>query len=443
MLTEQVEKYINRNHLFTKKDKILIALSGGCDSVALLHILSDLNYSTVAAHVNFKLRDSDSDEDELFVENLCEKLNIQLFRKSFDTLKFAEKNKLSTEEAARKLRYQWFEEIRIRQHIDYIATGHHLDDRIETFFINLTKGTGIKGLRSILAKNSKIVRPLLFVSRTEIEDFCSENYITFRTDQTNFDTRFLRNKFRHEIIPAFSEINNKFKESMQKNFQIYSEFELIYQQYIENEKTKIIKKDNNLIYIDIKELSQALAPISLLYEIIHSYGFKSAQNEHIFNTLNNLQSGKNFLSKTHRILKDRKFLIIDKIPDNKNDSIFLIEKKTQSIQEPLNLTFKILNHFPETFKTDKNTVFINADKLAYPLQVRRVKNADFFYPFGMNGKKLLSDFFTDEKINLFEQEKIMVLTTSEDKIIWIIGYRADNRFKIDLNTEQILKIKRI
>ncbi|MCF6184536.1 MAG: tRNA lysidine(34) synthetase TilS [Bacteroidales bacterium] len=442
MLSEQVEKYIIQNLLFEKNDKILVALSGGADSTALLHILKNLNFTVAAAHVNFKLREKDSDEDELFTEKLCSKLNIQLFKISFNTKKIAEKNKLSIEETARTLRYNWFEEIRTQHNYKYIATGHHLDDRIETFFINLTKGTGIKGLRSILAKNNHIVRPLLFASKDNIENYCSENKIQYRTDKSNFDTNFLRNKFRHKILPVFSEINPKFTESMLKNFRIYSEFEDIYKQYIGNEIRNITEFNEKLLYIDIKRLLIAVAPVSLLYEIIHPYGFKSSQNEHIFNNINNLQSGKIFYSQTHRLLKDRNFLIIDKIQHNKKDEIFLIDKNTETVNNPINISFKLLTKFPGTFKTDKFTVYADVDKLNYPLKIRKFKQGDYFCPFGMKRKKLLSDFFTDEKINLFKKEKIWLLTTFNDEIVWIFGYRADNRFRITSNTENILQIKR-
>ncbi|NOZ35126.1 MAG: tRNA lysidine(34) synthetase TilS [Chlorobi bacterium] len=443
MLSEQVEKYIVQNLLFEKSDKILVAFSGGADSVALLHILKNLNFTVAAAHVNFKLRGKDSDEDELFTEDFCYKLNIQLFKISFNTKKIAEKNKLSIEEAARTLRYNWFGEMRMQHNYKYTATGHHLDDRIETFFINLTKGTGIKGLRSILAKNNDIVRPLLFTSKDEIKNYCSENKLNYRTDYSNFDTKFIRNKFRHKVLPVFSEINPKFKESMLKNFRIYSEFEDIYKQYIENETRNITEFNEKLLYINIKRLLSAAAPVSLLYEIIHHYGFKSAQNEHIFNNINNLQSGKIFFSGTHRLLKDRNFLIVDKIHIPKKEDIFLIEKGIYSINEPLNISLKFLKKLPDTLKTDKKTALINTDKLTYPLKIRKFKTGDYFFPFGMNGKKLLSDFFTDEKINLFEQEKIWVLTSSKNEIIWIIGYRTDNRFRIESNTENILEIKRL
>ncbi len=442
MLPEQFENYINRNELFNKQDNLLLALSGGCDSVALLRLLKERKYKFSAAHCNFNLRDNDSEKDQLFTENLCKKFGIQLFIKSFDTKKFASENKLSLEDAARKLRYTWFEEIRRKNNFSYILTAHHLDDRIETFFINLTKGTGIKGLRSILPKTEHIVRPLLFARRSDIETYCTENKIKFRTDKSNFDTYFLRNKFRHEILPALKKINPKFTDSMSKNFQIFSEFEKIYDNYIENGKNAVLKKDKNLIYINLEKLFKSPAPSSLLFEIIRPYGFNSSQNQHIISNINNLQNGKLFFSKTHRILKNTGFLTIDTIKSEKSE-IFTIDKTTNFIDVPLKLSFLHTNDFPSSLKTDNNTALVDVGKINFPLKIRKPKTADFFYPFGMKGKKLLSDFFTDNKINRFKRENSWILTTYKDEIIWIIGYRTDDRFKITKKTTNILQVKRL
>jgi len=441
MLPEQFEHYIKQNNLFYHQDYLLLALSGGCDSVALFWLLKNLKYRFSVAHCNFNLRDSDSDNDELFVKKLCQENNIHLFNTSFNTKDFAATNKLSIEDAARKLRYTWFEEIRTKNNFSYILTAHHLDDKIETFFINLTKGTGIKGLRSILAKNNNIIRPLLFAKKEEIENYCSKNNIRYRTDQSNFDTDFLRNKFRHEILPVFKKINPKFQNRMLKNFEIFNDLEKIYNDYIESNKQIVIENRKNLIYIDLEKLLNTPAPLSLLYEIISPYGFKSSQNEHILTNINNLQTGKLFFSKTHRILKDTNYLIIDSIKTEKNESLY-INEDTDFINHPIKLSFSYTKVRPSRFKTDTDTVLINAKKISWPLVLRKFRKADYFFPFGMKGKKLLSDFFTDKKINRFERENTWILTTEKNEIIWIIGYRTDERFKIAENTEKVLKIKR-
>ena len=440
MIDKDFKQFVSKNNLFKKEDKLLLALSGGCDSVALFHLLKDSGYNFSAAHCNFKLREQDSEEDEKFVFNLCRKYNIQLFVKSFDTKKYASENKLSIEDAARKLRYAWFEKIRSENNFDYIITAHHLNDKIETFFINLAKGTGIKGLRSISAKNKKIIRPLLFANRNEIEEYCRKNKITHRTDKSNFDTYFLRNKIRHEILPIFSEINPKFLQSMAKNFRIFSDIENIYSEYIKNKVKEIVKIHNTLHYISLDKLLKTSAPFTLLYEIIRLYGFKSAQNELIFNSLNTLQTGKIFYSETHRLLKTKDYLIID--TKNKIQSEDILIYKDLDNKNCPELSFSISEKIPGNLKTDSNTALLDFDKLKFPLIIRHYKKGDYFFPFGMNGKKLLSDYFTDKKINLFEREKIKIITTSDNKIVWITGQRIDNRFKISKNTKKILQIRK-
>ncbi len=440
MLYKEFEQYIAENKLFSKTDKLLLALSGGSDSIALFHLLKSLNYTFAAAHCNFKLRGVDSDKDEIFVKNLCEKHSIKLFCSSFNTRSYAKLHKLSLEEAARELRYKKFEEIRQENHFSYILTAHHLDDKIETFFINLTKGTGIKGLRSIKAKNNKIVRPLLFARKEQIDRYCADKDIAYRTDFSNFDTNFLRNKFRHEILPAFTEINPDFKTGMQKNFKIFSELENIYNQYIETETKKLTHSKNKLLYINIQKLLQSGAALTLLFETLRPYNFSSKQSEEILKTIEHIQTGKQFFSKTHRILKTPAYLVIDSLKSTENKT-YSIPQSCTTISSPLQLSFDLTEIIPHNLKTDVHKAYINADKLNYPLKIRQIQEGDYFYPFGMKGKKLLSDFFTDKKINSYEREKIFVLTNADNAIIWLIGYRTDERFRIHKSTKKILIIK--
>ncbi len=443
MLTKKVSEYIEEEHLFTKDDDILLALSGGCDSAALFHILKTLKYKFSVAHCNFKLRGKDSDKDEEFVKELAKHNNIKIYTASFDTEEFARKNKLSVEDAARKLRYNWFEELRINRKFSCIATAHHLNDRIETFFINFTKGTGIKGMRSILPKNNNIVRPLLFAPKNEIKSFCAEKKIKYRTDKSNFDNYFLRNNLRNNILPAFKKINPKFEETMSKNFSILTDIEKIYLAYINLKKSEILNIKNKLIFIDTEKLLQTDAPNTVLFEIIRPYGFNSSQSSHIILNINTIQTGKLFYSDTHRLLKDRKYLIMEKTEEDDFKSFQISDLQHNNEYSP-KFSLKIIKKTENiNLKANNSTVFFDADKVKFPLTVRKARNADFFVPFGMKGKKLLSDFFTDLKINLFEREKVLLLVTSKNEIIWVIGYRADNRFKVTDKTKKILKIERL
>jgi len=439
-LKKKLSKYINSKKLFKKEDKILIAISGGMDSVVLTELLNLLKYNISLAHCNFHLRSEESNKDEAFVKKLAKKLNLKLHIKHFNTEVFAKENSYSIEEAARILRYNWFEDIRKKLSLNYIATAHHLDDKIETFFINITAGTGIRGIRSIKEKNDKIVRPLLFAKRKDIENYANENNIEYRTDKSNFETKFIRNKFRHEILPKFSEINPSFQETMSKNFDIFSNIEKIYDNYIYNSSKKIVSFKNDLVYINLKKLLKEIVPETLLFEIIKKYGFNYSQTQDILKFEDKLQSGKHFFSKKYRLIINRKDLIISKISEIDN-GVFFIEENQIEIDKPVALRIKIIEN-NKSFKLikDKKIAYFDADKIKFPLKLRIRKDGDFFHPFGMKGKKLISDYFTDIKLNTFEKENVYLLI-SNGKIIWIVGHRTDDKFKITSKTKNILVIQ--
>jgi len=441
-LLEKLEEYIVENDLFNKDHKLLIAVSGGCDSTALTYLLNESGYKIKLAHCNFRLRGKESEKDETFIKDLALTLNLELFTTSFNTTGFAEKNKYSVEEAARILRYNWFESLRKKHKLDYILTAHHLNDKIETFFINLIAGTGIKGLRSIQAKKGHIIRPLLFAKQNEVKLYCSENNISYRIDKSNYDTNFVRNKIRHEVIPRFTEINPNISDTMSSNFDILNDLEKIYKAYININIKQTVKLIDNHVFINIESLLKSHAPISLLFEIIAPCGFNSSQTKDILSSLPHLQSGKFFLSENYKILKDRKDLIISKI-EAKADENHIITSVIKSVNEPIRLTFKRIKKSSEiNFTGDNNIALLDADKIKYPLTLRTRKKGDYFYPLGMAGKKLLSDFFTDIKLNQIEKDKTYFLI-SDNKIVWIIGHRIDDRFKITDKTQNILKIERI
>ncbi len=438
-MLKETEKYIEENSLFTKKDKILIALSGGADSMVLTDILIKSGYKCAVAHCNFKLRKDDSDKDENFVKNFAETNDIQAFTTSFNTKEFAENNKYSIEEAARILRYEWFEKIRINNDFDFIATAHHSDDNIETFFINLTAGTGIRGLSGIKNKNNKIVRPLLFAKRQDIDEYCLSNKMDYCIDKTNFETKYIRNKFRHNVLPAFQEINPAFSDIMIKNISIISDIEKIYFDTVEKAKRICQKHDNNLIYINIEKLNNLVSPKTFLYEFLRPYNFNSSQNNDIFKSISN-ESGKQFFSKTHKLIKDRNELIIKKKNTFKS-CVISINKGVKQVASPLPLKFEIISEKAKfKLQKERTVACLDADKISFPLTIRNWKTGDYFYPLGMKGKKKrLSDFFADNKFNLFEKENIYLLLSGDD-IIWIIGKRLDDRYKITKETTEILKI---
>lgn len=436
-MLESFLKYIKEQKLIDPSDKILLAVSGGVDSVVLCKLLHQAKIKFAIAHCNFTLRGEESDEDELFVEELAELYNVAFHSISFDTNSFAKKNKLSVQVAARELRYKWFEEIKTQFNFTLIATAHHQDDSIETFFINLLRGSGIRGLHGILPKQGDIIRPLLFANKVEIEAFAKKNKLKFRRDSSNETDKYLRNKIRHKLIPLLSTINPSANKNIADTIENLREVETIYLKSIEKKRLKIVEEKNGLVKINIKELEK-LKPISAyLFEYLYPLGFNSKMIDDILESLNS-ESGKQFFSGTHRLIKDRNYLIIntnEKIIDSKNINISLSKKEIKVGSNKI--VFKKMLHSKKVdLKVSKDIAQIDFEKLKFPLQLRKWEHGDTFHPIGMKGKKKLSDFFIDQKFSLIEKENTMVLI-SDNKIVWVVGHRIDDRFKITDKTKQI------
>ncbi len=438
-MINSVKDNIYKNNLFTKKNKILLAVSGGADSIFLLFVLKDLGYDIQIAHCNFNLRDVESDQDEQFVKDIADKYSIKCYVRSFDTLKYAEENKLSIQMAARQLRYDWFEELLVENNFSCIATGHHKDDSIETFLINLIRGSGISGLCGIQMINNKIVRPLLSFKRNQIEEFLTKKNIKYRNDSSNSDIKYLRNNIRHQLIPLLKEINPKIQETISNEIEMLNGINNIFKEKVDEIRKSIIIKREDLFIIKISDLLNIRNLEVVLYELLRPFG--SFQVKKIINSLR-LQSGKQFFSNTHCILIDRECIIISlkKETNNKEIKIF---RAYHEISTPLYMKFS------ET--TDLSIVnipfFAKFDlyKLTFPLILRKWKKGDKFIPLGMNNFKKVSDFFVDEKYSLNDKKEQWILCSEED-IIWIVGKRIDDRYKIASNTKktyiaQLLKKK--
>lgn len=438
-MINDIKENIYKNNLFTKKSKILLAVSGGADSICLFFALKDLGYDIQIAHCNFNLRDIESDQDEQFVKEIANKYSIRYFVKSFDTLKFAEQNKLSIQMAARQLRYDWFEELLVENNFSCIATGHHKDDSIETFLINFIRGSGISGLCGIQMKNNNIVRPLLSLTRNQIEEFLTKKNIKYRNDSSNSDIKYLRNNIRHQLIPLLKEINPKIQETISNEIEMLNGINNIFKEKVDDIRKSIIIKREDLFIIKITDLLNIRNLEFILYDLLRPFG--SFQVKNIINSLR-LQSGKQFFSNTHCILIDRENVIISlkKTTNNKEIKIFRTDHEISiplcmKLSETSDLS--IINN-PLFAKFDLN-------KLTFPLILRKWKNGDKFIPLGMNNFKKVSDFFVDEKYTLNEKKEQWILCSEED-IIWIIGKRIDDRYKIASNTKktyiaQLLKNK--
>ncbi|MBI2280014.1 MAG: tRNA lysidine(34) synthetase TilS [Bacteroidetes bacterium] len=438
-MIKKFEKYYQKNELFAKTDNILLTVSGGRDSVAMVNLFHQAKLNFGIAHCNFKLRRKEADKDEQFVKNLAEKLNVPFYTVSFNTKEFADANKLSTQMAARELRYFWFEEIRKKNNYQFIATAHHKNDVAETLLINLTKGTGLSGLHGIVNKKDKIIRPLLCFNRNEIDDFVDKNNLPFREDKSNEETKYVRNKIRHKIIPELEKINPSFIEIIFKETQQFAELEQLIETKISEERKKCFFVNAENIEIDILKLNK-LNPIkTYLFYFLNPFGFNADDVSDVMNSLKK-QSGKKFMSKTHQIIKDRNKLIISVLKDVEYKE-FVVNKLEDFSSLPFHLTAKFVSKDSlKAIKKDKNFAYLNAAKINFPLRIKKWQKGDKFKPFGMKGIKKLSDFFIDEKLSLFEKENVWLLTLN-NKIVWVVGYRIDDDFKLTEKTKQVLQLE--
>ncbi|WP_291137972.1 tRNA lysidine(34) synthetase TilS [Flavobacterium sp. UBA7663] len=427
------QHHIEQNFFQLKDKKLLLAVSGGVDSMVLLDLFYKLRFDICVVHCNFQLRGKESDADEMLVRETCQDRFIPYFIESFDTLKFSKENKLSIQLAARKLRYDWFQEI-ISLGFDYVLTAHHLDDNVETFLINFIRGTGLEGLTGIPAQNKKIVRPLLPFSREEIENYAQQNKIRWREDSSNASDKYFRNKLRHNIVPTLKELNTGFLDSYQNTINHLQQAESLVDDASKLVYEKVVEVNENQVEIHLNSLLQFKNYKAYLYQWLKEYGF-SAWND-IYDLVE-AQSGKQVFSETHVLLKDREKLILSERKSSNNSAVFIIESIESKVNIPLKLTFnKVVN----IFETVSNCIFVDENKIKFPLTIRKWQEGDYFYPSGMNGKKKLSKYFKDEKYSLFDKENQWLLC-SEDQIIWVIGKRADNRFRATETTQQIIKIE--
>ncbi|MCX6199833.1 MAG: tRNA lysidine(34) synthetase TilS [Bacteroidetes bacterium] len=437
-LSEKFIEFNTSKRLANRKKKTLLAVSGGIDSVVMCDLFREVKFPFAIAHCDFQLRGKESDADEKFVLDLAKKYSVEFFVKKFDTKNYAEEKNISIQQAARELRYTWFEELRKEKEFNLLATAHHLNDNIETIFFNLTKGTGIKGLRGIPIRNGNIIRPLLFASREEIENYQQENKLEFREDSSNADDKYTRNKIRHQIIPLLKEINPSLENTFAEKIELYTQLEMMYEKQIKKSAALLFLPLGNDIYIPILKLKKTQNAHNVLYEYLKDFDFNAEQVEDILAAVD-VDAGKQFLSSSARIIKDRRFFILTKLAD-KDSSVQFIHGEEKEVK----FKDKLLVITPTTavkITADKNSAFLDKTKLEFPLILRPWKAGDYFYPFGMKlKKKKLKKFFTDEKIPLNEKENIFVLESNK-KIVWVVGYRTDERFKITAVTKDVLQLR--
>ncbi|MFM9989095.1 tRNA lysidine(34) synthetase TilS [Flavobacterium sp.] len=432
-MIEKLHNHLLNKLPYLKDKKLLLATSGGIDSMIMLYLFQKLNYNIAIAHCNFQLRGLESFGDQQFVQDYASKNNIPAFITHFDTENFAKDYKLSTQIAARELRYNWFYELLETENFDFILTAHHADDNLETFLINLTRGTGLDGLTGIPEQNEQIIRPLLPFSRSEIEKYAKENSIQWREDSSNASDKYLRNKIRHDLVPILKELNPNFLDSFQKTQNYLQEAQIMVEDATIMIYQQVAKEDNGFITFDLKKLTQLPNYKSYLYQWLREYDFTAWED--IYNLVES-QSGKQIFSKNYRLLKDRDFLILKEIEELENDAYF-IEIDQKEVKIPLKLSICKVNDI----STPKNTIiFVDEDKLQFPLTVRKWNEGDSFYPSGMNGKKKLSKYFKDEKMSLIEKENTWLLC-SKNQIVWVVGKRADQQFIANKTTKNIIQLE--
>lgn len=429
---------IEGEYLFDKEDKLLLGVSGGVDSVVLTHLINRHGNDFAIAHCNFNLRGEESDGDEAFVKELAESYGVRLFSVSFDTKGFAGEMGISIEMAARKLRYEWFEKICNENSFDYIVVGHHLDDVLETFFLNLARGTGIRGLSGIKAKAGKIIRPLLFASRKEIEAYALENNLDFRFDSSNDDIVYKRNNVRHKVLPLMEELNPSFRISLKKTINFLNQTEELFLQKIEDIREMLVSSSEAGILIDKTKLEFLSPKPLILYELLRPYNFNNETVEEIINSSKN--TGSRFYSSTHRLVVDRYNYIIT-LPEKESLELFYIEEDQTNISDPVEMNIKIEDNF-NAYKIpkSKNIAVFDIMEIDFPIVIRKWQKGDYFKPFGMTGFKKISDFFIDEKMSIPEKENCWIML-SGNKVMWIIGKRTDDRFRVSEDTRKILRIE--
>jgi tRNA(Ile)-lysidine synthase len=435
------QSFIRSQELFKKEDRILLAVSGGLDSVVMTHLFQKAGYKFSIAHCNFCMRGKESDAEEIFVKKMAKRMNVDFFSTRFATIDYAEKHKKSIQEAARDLRYTWFENLRIKHGFADVATAHHLDDSIETFFINLLRSSGMDGLKGIAAKQGFVRRPLLFATREAIRQYATKEKIRYREDSSNAGDDYLRNKIRHKLLPVLEELNSGYREHIAQSMQHIKEAGTVLNGFMDGEKKRLLHAEGNNFYLLMSELRR-VSPLGFyLHDLLDSFGFHPPVLKQLEQLLTKEHSsGKKIISANYELNLERdRCLVSPRKQNGEKQSISVsIRKKVYAAPFPFTLNL-ISGSMPGKIPSHASIACLDHGKLVFPLVLRPWKKGDRFQPLGMKGRKLLSDYFTDQKVSVAKKEEAWVLE-SEGQIVWLVGYRIDERYKVDQKTRQILQI---
>ena len=436
-LIDKFSEYVKSGSLFQKGDRLLVAVSGGLDSVVLCELCRRRGYDFAIAHCNFQLRGQESDGDEEFVQQLAKKYGVGFFVKKTDAAEYALEKKLSIQVAAREIRYQWFNELlneTTGKPFNWLLTAHHAADNMETILMNFFKGSGINGLKGILPKQRKLVRPLLFADRKDIESFAKELGLEWREDSSNTSDKYTRNYFRNQLIPGLEKVFPQVKENIMHNAERFRDIHTLYRQAVDSTLKKLVEKKGEELHIPVLKLLKTDAHSTILYELIKDYGFTAQQTGEVLGLLRS-ESGKYVQSPTHRVLRNRQWLIISPLLVSENRFILIAAAEGRELF-PAGI-LEIKKQTITTINSDPNIAMLDASLVKFPLLLRRWKQGDYFYPLGMQKKKKLSRFFIDQKLSLIEKENTWVLEMNK-KICWIVGQRIDDRFKITGQTKDLV-----
>jgi len=438
-MVENFKDYIKAHHLISFDDKILLAISGGVDSIVMLHLFREAGYNFSICHCNFKLR-VESDNDEDFVRQIADDYGKQFFAKRFETWDFASKHKVSIQMAARRLRYQWFEELQRDYIFDRIATAHHIDDSVETIILNLLNGSGINGLTGIPLKNNNIIRPMLFANKDQIVAHAKKRGYTWREDSSNDEVYYQRNYIRNKILPLFKEINQDYQSAILRSAEKLSHTEEILENKL-NEITRTrLNREGASISMDLYWVIAEPGGLVILHEMLKCYGFNYKQVQSICKNANTTES-KRFLSEQYEIIISRNKLLLE---PRKLNGLSIDAVKIDSADNEVHLSdgsiFKFESTTQKVLINSGQIAQLDLDKLQFPLIIRNWQEGDRFMPLGMTNKKKLSDFMIDEKIPVNLKSSVKVMVSDED-IIWVVGYRIDDRYKLTKDTTKVLRIE--
>ncbi len=432
--------FIANNNLCHPHNKIVVAVSGGADSVVLLNLFVRAGYDVAIAHCNFRLRGDESDEDERFVKALAAKYAVKAFVKTCPAKDFAKQRNITIQEAARDLRYAFFDELINNNGFDRVAVAHHLDDDLETFFINFIRGSGLQGLKGMPVQRDAIIRPLMFATRNQIERYAKENGLKWRNDSSNASDKYLRNNIRHHLLPVLKKAAPN-PETAFKSLAHLKEDALVFEWLLDNKKKEIFIHKGEVVLLPFKKLLADIDGALWLYYLLKDFGFQRNETDKIFVAFKKKMSGKHFFSEHYELLIDREAAVIRSI-EPQHSMEFYIRKDDKEMEQPFKAMMQVLsgNNIDSTELRNKETAFLNYDKLKFPLLLRKWKKGDRFHPYGMKGSKLLSDFFSDMKLSLYNKENIWLLV-SGDEIIWVVGHRIADSYKVSKQTKKIFRIK--